>query len=46
MLALDGQFADSRAMLERLPDEIRKGPQAQALLAADLAGAGEHDGGR
>jgi tetratricopeptide (TPR) repeat protein len=37
MLALDRQFADSRAMLERLPDEIRKGPQAQALLAADLA---------
>ena len=41
LLALDGQFAASRAMLERLPEEVRQRPQALAVLAADLAGLGD-----
>ncbi len=41
LLALDGQFAGSRAMLERLPEDIRQGPRALAVLAADLSGLGE-----
>jgi tetratricopeptide (TPR) repeat protein len=41
LLALDGQFAASRALLDRLPEEIRKRPQALAVLAADLGGLGE-----
>ena len=36
LLALDGQFAASRAMLERLPEDVRQRPQALAVLAADL----------
>jgi tetratricopeptide (TPR) repeat protein len=41
LLALDGQFAASRAMLDRLPEEIRQRPQALAVLAADLGGLGD-----
>ena len=41
LLALDGQFAASRAMLERLPEDIRQRPQALAVLAADLGGLGD-----
>jgi tetratricopeptide (TPR) repeat protein len=41
LLALDGQFAASRAMLARLPEEVRQRPQALAVLAADLDGAGD-----
>jgi Tfp pilus assembly protein PilF len=41
LLALDGQFAASRAMLERLPEEVRQRPQALAVLAADLGGLGD-----
>jgi tetratricopeptide (TPR) repeat protein len=41
LLALDGQFAASRALLERLPEEIRQRPQALAVLAADLSGLGD-----
>lgn len=41
LLALDGQFAASRTMIERLPEDVRQRPQALAVLAADLAGVGE-----
>ncbi len=41
LLALDGQFADSRAMIERLPEEVQRRPQALAVLAADLGGVGD-----
>jgi tetratricopeptide (TPR) repeat protein len=36
VLALDGQFAASRARLDKLPEEIRRRPQVLAVLAADL----------
>jgi tetratricopeptide (TPR) repeat protein len=41
LLALDGQFAASRAMLDRLPEETRQRPQALAVLAADLNALGD-----
>jgi tetratricopeptide (TPR) repeat protein len=41
LLALDGQLTASRAMLERLPQEIRESPQVLAVLAADLGAAGD-----
>ncbi len=41
LLALDEQFAASRAMLDRVPEAIRQRPQALAVLAADLAGLGD-----
>jgi tetratricopeptide (TPR) repeat protein len=41
LLALDGQFAASRAMLERLPQDVRQRPQALAVLAADFGGLGD-----
>ena len=41
LLALDGQFAASRAMVAQLPEDVRQRPQALAVLAADLAGAGD-----
>lgn len=41
LLALDGQFAASRAMLERLPEEVRQRPQVLAVLAANLGGLGD-----
>jgi tetratricopeptide (TPR) repeat protein len=41
LLALDGQFAASRAMIERLPEEVRQRPQTLAVLAADLEGLGD-----
>lgn len=41
LLALDGQHAESRAMAMRLPDEIRRRPQALAIVAADLAALGD-----
>ena len=44
VLALDGQFAASRAMLERLPEDIGRRPRTQAVLAADLAGLGDTAG--
>jgi tetratricopeptide (TPR) repeat protein len=46
LLALEGEFAASRAMLERLPQEIRQRPQALAVLAADLCGLGDTAGAR
>ncbi len=41
LLALDGQFAASRAMLEQLPEEVRRRPQALAVLAVDLSALGD-----
>ncbi len=41
LLALDAQFAESRALVDRLPDRIRQRPQALAVLIADLAGLDE-----
>jgi tetratricopeptide (TPR) repeat protein len=41
LLALDGQFARSRALVDRLPEENRHRPQTLALLATDLAGLGD-----
>ena len=41
LLALDGQFAASRTMIERLPENVRQRPQALAVLAADLGGLGD-----
>lgn len=40
LLALDRQFAASRAMLERLPQEVRQRPQALAVLAVAADGMG------
>lgn len=41
LMALDGQFGQSRGMLARLPAEIRERPQALAVMAADLTGLGD-----
>lgn len=41
LLALDGQYRSSRAMLARLPDDLGGRPQALALLVVDLIGTGE-----
>ena len=41
LLALDGQFAASRAMLAKLPEEVRQQPQSLAVSVADLAGMGD-----
>jgi tetratricopeptide (TPR) repeat protein len=46
LLAVDGQFAASRALLERLPAEFRERPQVLALLAADLAASGDSNAAR
>ena len=37
----DGQFATSRAMLAKLPEDVRQRPQTLAVLAADLTGMGD-----
>ncbi len=41
LLALDRQFASSRAVLDRLPEAMRRRPQTLAFLAADLAALGD-----
>ena len=41
LLALDGQFAASRAMLAKLSEEVRQQPQSLAVSVADLAGMGD-----
>ena len=41
LLALDRQFAASRAALERLPEAMRRRPQTLAFLAADFAALGD-----
>lgn len=46
LLALDGRFADSRALLERLPAEVRATPQVLALTAVALDGSGDASGAR
>jgi tetratricopeptide (TPR) repeat protein len=40
LLALDGQFADSRILIDRLPENVRRRPQTLAVAAVDLAGVG------
>jgi tetratricopeptide (TPR) repeat protein len=44
LLALRGTFGESRALVQRLPDQARGRPQVLALLAADLAGLGDTAG--
>ncbi len=44
LLALDGAFAASRPLVERLPAEVRRQAHVQVLLALDLAGAGDTAG--
>ncbi len=44
LLTLDGEFADARARLERLPADLRHQPNIQAVLAVDLAGTGDAGG--
>jgi tetratricopeptide (TPR) repeat protein len=46
LMALDGQFAASRAMLARLPEQVRQRPQALAVLVVDLTGMGDAAAGR
>jgi tetratricopeptide (TPR) repeat protein len=41
LLALQGKFAESRALIDRLPTEARDRPQALAVLTVDLVGQGE-----
>ena len=40
LLALGGTFAESRALLARLPDPVRQKPQVLAVLAVTEAGVG------
>jgi tetratricopeptide (TPR) repeat protein len=44
LLALEGQFAESRDLVDRLPNQVRETPQTLALLATDLAGTGDAEG--
>ena len=44
LLALGGEFAESRALVDRLPDEIRQRPHVLAVIAVNLAGSGDLDG--
>jgi tetratricopeptide (TPR) repeat protein len=44
LLALDGKFADSRALIEKLPAEIRRRPHALAISSVDAAGSGDQAG--
>ena len=46
LLALERQFAASRAALDRLPEAMRRRPQTLAILAADLAALGDSAGAR
>jgi tetratricopeptide (TPR) repeat protein len=41
LLALDRQFAASRAALDRLPEEMKRSPQTLAFLTVDFAALGE-----
>ena len=41
LLALQGQFAESQTILERLPEDIRERPQILSVLTIDLAGTGK-----
>jgi tetratricopeptide (TPR) repeat protein len=44
LLALEGQFAQSRAALDRLAEIVRHRPQTVAIIAVDLAGLGDPEG--
>jgi tetratricopeptide (TPR) repeat protein len=44
LLALDGRFGDSLALLERLPGDVRAGPQVMAVIAVDREGTGDTAG--
>jgi tetratricopeptide (TPR) repeat protein len=41
LLALGGRFADSRVLIDRLPENVRRRPQTLAVRAIDLAGMGD-----
>jgi tetratricopeptide (TPR) repeat protein len=41
LLTLDGKFAEGRALLERLPADVRRQPQILTVLVLDLAGIGD-----
>jgi tetratricopeptide (TPR) repeat protein len=42
LLARAGQFGESRALVERMPDDARGRPQALAVLVADFVGVGDN----
>lgn len=44
LLAFDGRFGESLALLERLPPDLRTRPQVLALTAVDRSGAGDAAG--
>jgi tetratricopeptide (TPR) repeat protein len=44
LCALNGDFAESRTLIARLPDRARRAPQVLALLATDLEGLGDRPG--
>ena len=44
LLALDGRFAESLPLLERLPEAVRARPQVLAVLAVAREGAGDSAG--
>jgi tetratricopeptide (TPR) repeat protein len=44
LLALSGAFTESRALIDRLPAEIRRRSQVLAIRAIDLAGLGDTRG--
>jgi ATP-dependent protease HslVU (ClpYQ) peptidase subunit len=41
LLALAGRFAESRALVDRLPAEVRQQSHTLALVALDLAATGD-----
>jgi tetratricopeptide (TPR) repeat protein len=46
LLALDGAFDESRTFVDRLPADVRGGPQVLAVLAVDLHALGDRSGAR
>ncbi len=44
LLALDGKFDESHALIEKLPNDVRVSPQVLALLAVDRSGVGDEAG--
>jgi tetratricopeptide (TPR) repeat protein len=46
LLALEGAFDESRRFVDRLPADVRGGPQALAVLAVDLHALGDQSGAR
>jgi len=43
LLTLQGRFAESQSLLDRLPEDIRARPQILAVLTINLAGSGKLD---